>query len=209
VGAGFFFSSCDWRARHVTVVNVTNVTVNRQGIVNRPGLARTAPAVWQHDPVHRRGVPYHIASLQQRFGPATQAGQRRDFRWQGPLPPATRNSSLNRPEVHGAHPRANAPGMDVRSNPRRLDDGRTGRPDGRSFSAHPAVVRNEARPEFHAPVSRPPVAAVPQMRAGPGNISRLQGPAPQPVAPAIAGRMPPAQGFAGHGQAGNHPRPRQ
>ncbi len=114
VGAGFFFSSCDWRARHVTVVNVTNVTnitnvtVNRQGVVNRPGLARTAPAVWQHDPVHRRGVPYHIASLQQRFGPATQAGQRRDFRWQSPLPPATRNSSLNRPEVHGAHPRANA-----------------------------------------------------------------------------------------------------
>src|SRR5213594_4913994 len=89
VGAGFFFSSCDWRARHVTVVNVTNVTVNRQGIVNRPGLTRTAPALWQHDPLHRRGVPYHIASLQRRFGPATQAGQRRDFHWQGPLPPAT------------------------------------------------------------------------------------------------------------------------
>src|SRR6266853_3850297 len=52
VGARFFFSACDWRARHVTVVNVTNVTnvtVNRQGVVNRPGLARTAPAVWQHD----------------------------------------------------------------------------------------------------------------------------------------------------------------
>ena len=210
VGAGFFFSSCDWRARHVTVVNVTNVTnvtVNRQGVVNRPGLTRTAPAVWQHDPLHRRGVAYHIASLQQRFGPATQAGQRRDFHWQGPLPPATRNSSLNRPEVHGAHPRANAPGMEVRPNPRRLDGGRAGRPDGRSFSANPAVVRNEARPEFHAPVSRPPVAAAPQMHARPGNISRLQGPAPQPVAPAIAGRMPPAQGFAGHAQAGNNAAP--
>src|SRR5882762_10323122 len=212
IRSGFFFGGCDWRARHVTVVNVTNVTnvtVNRQRVVNRPGLARTAPAVWQHDPVHRRGVPYHIASLQQRFGPATQASQRRDFHWQSPLPPATRNSSLNRPEVHGAHPRANAPGMEVRPNPRRLDDGRSGRPDGRSFSANPAVVRNEARPEFHGPVSRPPVAAAPQMHARPGDISRLQGPAPQPVAPAIAGRMPSAQGLAGHGQAGNHPHPRQ
>src|SRR5437016_3787645 len=36
VGSGFFFSSCDWRARHVTIVNVTNVFVNRSGVVNRP-----------------------------------------------------------------------------------------------------------------------------------------------------------------------------
>src|SRR5437667_9231609 len=47
VGAGFFFSACDWRARRVTVVNVTNVTnitnvnVNRQVVVNRPASART------------------------------------------------------------------------------------------------------------------------------------------------------------------------
>src|SRR5437879_4320972 len=142
VGAGFFFSSCDWRARHVTVVNVTNVFVNRQVVVNRPGLARTAPAVWQHDPVHRRGVPYHIASVQQRFGGSTQAGQRREFRWQDPVVPATRNSSLNRPEVHDAH---------LSPKPRRGDDGRVDRPDGRSFSANPAVVRNEPRPEFHGP----------------------------------------------------------
>src|SRR6266705_3725403 len=107
VGARFFFSACDWRARRVTVVNVTrvtnvtnitNVNVNRQVVVNRPGSARNAPAAWQHDPAHRRGVPYHIESLQQRFGRTTLASQRRDFHWQGPLAPATRNSSLNRPE---------------------------------------------------------------------------------------------------------------
>src|SRR6266581_3561252 len=86
VGSGFFFSCCDWRARHVTIVNVTNVVVNRSGVVNRPGPVRTGqPAVWQHDPGHRRGVPYHIASVQQRFGGATAAGQRRDFRWQDPV----------------------------------------------------------------------------------------------------------------------------
>src|SRR5690242_3823187 len=173
VGTGFFFSHCDWRQRRVTVVNVTNVVVNRTVVVNRPERGRTAqPVVWQHDPAHRRGVPYHIASLQQRFGGGALAGQRRDFRWQGPLAPTTRNGSLNRPEVHEAHVRPRAP-VAERSNPRRPD-------------APPAVApRAEARPEFRGPVSRPPappVAAAPQARPVPGNVPR-----PAPSAPAPHG----------------------
>src|SRR5712691_9473693 len=157
VRSGFFFGGCDWRARHVTVVNVTNitnVTVNRQVVVNRPGPGRNGqPVVWQHDPGHRRGVPYHIASVQQRFG-STMQGQRREFRWQDPVAPATRNSSLNRPEVHGEHLRAN-----------QRNDGR--RRDGFSGGAA-AAQRGEARPEFRAPVTRPPVAVAPQVQ--PGNV---------------------------------------
>jgi hypothetical protein len=195
VGSGFFFSSCDWRARHVTIVNVTNVIVNRPGTVIRSAPVRSGqPVIWQHDPGHRRGVPYHIASVQQRFGGSTQAGQRRDFRWQDPVVPATRNGSLNRPEVHGPHPRANAPGME-RPNPRR-----DGRPDGRNVSVNPGAA---ARPEFPGPVSRPPVAAAPQVHTGPGNVPHMQNPAPQP-APV---HNPQAQGFAGRGQAGNRPAP--
>src|SRR6267378_688458 len=182
VGSGFFFSSCDWHRRHVTVVNVTNVFVNRSGVVNRPVRGRQ-PVVWQHDPGHRRGVPYHIASVQQRFG-STQAGQRREFRWQDPVTPASRNSSLNRPEVHGDH---------LRPNPRR-----DGRPDGRSFSANPGAA---ARPEFRGPVTRPSVAVAPQGNAVPGNASRWQVPAPH-SAPA---HNPQAQSPAGRGQAGNRP----
>jgi Protein of unknown function (DUF3300) len=185
VGAGFFFSSCDWQRRSVTVVNVTNVFVNRSGVVNRRG---GQPVVWQHDPGHRRGVPYHIVSVQQRFGASMQTGQRRDFRWQEPVVPASRNGSLNRPEVHDAHLRANPRG----------NDGRAGRRDGRSdFSPGPAVVRNEARPEFG--VSRPPVTAAPQVHAGPGGVPRMQNPAPQ-LAPA---HNPQVQGVAGRGQSGN------
>ncbi len=121
-----------------------------------------------------------------------QAGQRRDFRWQDPVAPASRNGSLNRPEVHGDH---------LRPNPRG-NDGRAGRHDGRSgFSPNPAVVRSEVRPEFG--VSRPPVAAAPQLRAGPGSVPRVQNPAPQ-FAPA---HNPQVQGFAGRGQAGNRPGP--
>ncbi len=182
VGAGFFFSSCDWHRRHVTVVNVTNVFVNRQVIVNRPVPVRNGqPVVWQHDPGHRRGVPYHIASVQQRFGGSTQLGQRRDFRWQDPVVPATRNSALNRPEVHGDH---------FRPNPRR-----DGRGDARS-SANPGAA---ARPEFNGPVTRPPVAAAPQMHTGPGSVPHMQNPMPQ-SAPV---HNPQAQGFPGRGQGGN------
>src|SRR6266511_570058 len=84
-----------------------------------------------------------------------------------------------RPEVHDAH---------LRPNPRRPDDGRAGRLDARSgFSANPAVTRSvEPRPEFRAPVSRPPaapVAAAPQARPGPGNV-------PRPAPPPADGRTP-------------------
>jgi uncharacterized protein DUF3300 len=202
VGVGFFFGACDWRHRHVTVVNVTNVTsitnvtVNRQVVVNRPGHAGTVPTVWQHDPVHRRGVPYHIESLHQRFGGSALAGQRRNFQWQGPLAPTNRNGSLNRPEVHQAHVRPPAPGMD-RPNPRKPDDGR--RPDG-SPASSTATRSREARPEIRIPANRPPaapVAAVPQMRAGPGSAPRVQSLPPQPVP-----RVPQARG-----QVGTHPVP--
>jgi hypothetical protein len=139
-------------------------------------------------------VPYRIASVQQRFG-STMQGQRREFRWQDPVAPATRNSSLNRPEVHGEH---------LRANPRRPNDGRAGRADG--FSANPAAVsRGEARPEFRAPVTRPPVAVAPQ--AQPRNVPHPQ--APQPGAAAPAGHMPQPHGFGDRGQAGNRPAPSQ
>src|SRR5437867_313592 len=188
VGSGFFFSSCDWHRRHVTIVNVTNVFVNRSGVVNRP--VRTGqPVVWQHDPGHRRGVPYHIASVQQRFAGNTQLGLRRDFRWQEPVVPATRNSALNRPETNSANPRSQVRGIE-RQNPRR-----DGRPDARS-SANPGAA---ARPESHGPVTRPPVAAAPQVHAGPGNVPHMQNPAPQ-SAPV---HNPQAQGFPGRGQGGN------
>jgi len=151
VGAGFFYSSCDWHRRRIAVAHVNPVIVNRPGVVVRP-------VVWRHDPVHRRGVPYRIESVQKQYGRSTAAGERRDFRWQGPIAPATRNSALNRPEAHAA-------------------PGRSG------ISANTAARIGEARPGVHGPVSRPhaaPVPAAPQVHAGPGNVPRLQGPTPQP-----------------------------
>jgi len=159
VGAGFFYSSCDWHRRRITVVHVNRVVVNRPGVVNRPH-AGTTPVAWRHDPAHRRGVPYRIASVQKQYGRSTAAGERRDFRWQGPIAPATRNSALNRPEAHGA-------------------PGRSG------VSPKTAARSGEARPEAHGPVSRPhaaPAPAAPKVQAGPGNVPQGQGQAPQPGA---------------------------
>jgi hypothetical protein len=149
VSSGFFYSSCDWHRRRITVVKV---------IAKRPV---GTPVAWRHDPAHRRGVPYRIASVQKQYGRSTAAGERRDFRWQGPIAPATRNSSLNRPEAHGA-------------------PGRSG------ISPKTTAARSgEVRPEVHGPVSRPhaaPVPAAPKVQAGPGNVPQGQSHAQQPGA---------------------------
>jgi hypothetical protein len=66
VGAGFFFGACNWPRRHVTVVNVNNFYFNKT--VTRNQTTVNQVNAWQHDPVHRRGVPYRETSLRQQFG---------------------------------------------------------------------------------------------------------------------------------------------
>ncbi len=100
VGGGFFFGNFDWHQRHVNVVNVNNYYY-RNYYNNHPrppmaGNSRPYPdrGVWQHDPDHRRGVPYPNAALQQQFarpndarlgrnnglnGQADRSGNRQNF----------------------------------------------------------------------------------------------------------------------------------
>ncbi|HSH97505.1 MAG: DUF3300 domain-containing protein [Methylophilaceae bacterium] len=73
VGGGFFFGNFDWHQRHVNVVNVNNYYY-RNYYNNHPrppvgGNPRPYPdrGAWQHDPDHRRGVPYPNSALQQQF----------------------------------------------------------------------------------------------------------------------------------------------
>jgi Protein of unknown function (DUF3300) len=113
VGAGFFFGAFNWPYRHVTF--------------NRG-------AVWAHDPVHRRGVPYRDVGLRQQFGRMSASPEaRREFRGHAPSSfegrsalgnrPETRSGVGNRPDVHGGSPgRFNVPGgsrSDMRSAPSR------------------------------------------------------------------------------------------
>jgi hypothetical protein len=77
IGAGFFFGAFNWPGRHATnVVTVNNYYYTRNIHANRPGgyagrpvppVSGAAPAIahWQHDPGHRRGVPYRDPAVRE------------------------------------------------------------------------------------------------------------------------------------------------
>ena len=71
VGAGFFFGDIDWHRHHVNV---------RPGRGGRPNVA--GATAWQHDPLHRRGLPYRPQSR-----PSPPVETRRDFRGYAPAEP--------------------------------------------------------------------------------------------------------------------------
>ncbi len=109
VGFGFFFGGIDWRLRHVHVTNYNSFyyrNVNRRPPGNR----------WQHDPDHRRGVPYRNPTLRQQYNrthptPGT-SDNRRDYRgWDrntNPRPPrgerGERGDGGPRPPIANAVP---------------------------------------------------------------------------------------------------------
>ena len=103
VGAGFFFGAFDWPHRHISVIPVHNFYY-RNSVVH----------VWEHDPIHRLGVPYRNVGLRQRYGRMSAAPElRREFRghdvpsFEGRSdirhsPDARSRPEASRPEVHGA-----------------------------------------------------------------------------------------------------------
>lgn len=104
IGAGFFFGGIDWRHRHANVINHNSFyyrNVNR-----RPPTG----GGWQHDPDHRRGVPYRNPALRQQYS-RTQASPnapdtRRDYRGRPPstdLRDERRDRGQPRPTTSGAN----------------------------------------------------------------------------------------------------------
>lgn len=157
VGAGFFFGACDWPRRRVTVVNVNNfyystMTVNR-------GTTITG-TVWQHDPIHRRGVSYREASLSQQFGRTSAAPEaRRDFGGRDPSWLEGRSGFGNLPEARvgpGGRPeeRSGAQsaggGLGARPNmgsaPGRVHVPEVSRSDQHSAGSRPSVSNLAGRP---------------------------------------------------------------
>jgi hypothetical protein len=206
VGIGFFFGGVDWRLRHGRVVNTNSFyyrNVNR-----RPLLLGN---VWQHDPAHRRGVPYRNPVLRQQFirTPASP-DVRREFRGRVPTP-----GTRFEPGDHGsAGPsgtrqqfRDNSPGANVA--PRPADaagarpvpvypgpQGATARPFfeqrphalegiGQGQDARNASVRGHASspPPLVASPPRPPAASNTPRFSPPANVSapRSAGNAPSPA----------------------------
>ncbi len=193
VGAGFFFGAFDWPHRHIRVIPVNNFYY-RNNVVR----------VWEHDPVHRLGVPYRGVELRQRFGRMSAAPEaRRDFRGHdrpsfegrselGHFPDA-RGDPGRRSEEHSVPPgRSNVPEAnrpDMRSAP--------SRPSAPSVASSPHV---EQRPHAFEGVGRGPNVRDYSARghaSSPGHASS-QGHAP--------GQAGSSNGGAGsqHGGGGKH-----
>jgi len=77
IGTGFFFGAIDWPHRHINVTHFDKMKAHRRPSERVP----SAPLnVWQHDPDHRRGVPYRETILRHQFRPEnTLPDTRRDF----------------------------------------------------------------------------------------------------------------------------------
>ena len=76
VSSNFFFGAADWHRRSVHIVNTNNYYYKPAHVHAQPEIARTTSNVWQHNPAHRRDVPYRHASLGQPSGPTTAASER-------------------------------------------------------------------------------------------------------------------------------------
>jgi len=138
VGAGFFFGAFDWPHRHIRVIPVNNFYY-RNNVVR----------VWEHDPVHRLGVPYRGVELRQRFGRMSAAPEaRRDFR------------GHDRPSFEGRSELGHRP--DARGDPGRRSEEHSGGPPGRSN------VPETNRPNVRSAPSRP---SAPSM-AGPPHVEQ-------------------------------------
>jgi hypothetical protein len=146
ISGGFFFGRFNWPQRHVIVVQnqPTQVFVNRQVTVNQRAHVTPdpKPVRWQHDPVHRRGVPYRHAVLHQSFG----------------QPPIARSNERSRP-VTWREPRSAAPqtrALPAAPNPR---PGLSGRPTpqvGERWSGRSDHAGNQ-HPQSRAPEPRSPI----------------------------------------------------
>jgi uncharacterized protein DUF3300 len=135
VGAGFFFGAFDWPHRHIRVIPVNNFYY-RNNVVR----------VWEHDPVHRLGVPYRGMELRQRFGRMSAAPEaRQDFRGHDRPSFESRRELSHRPDARGDPSR--------RSEEHSVPAGRSNvpeanRPDVRSAPSRPSMQNGGNR--FHA-----------------------------------------------------------
>ncbi|HEY4997785.1 MAG TPA: DUF3300 domain-containing protein, partial [Usitatibacter sp.] len=95
VSVEFFFGVFDWPRHHVRIANRLPFYYYGGG----HGRGATAGGEWQHDPDHRRGVPYRNPALRERFGHwNTPTDARREYRGrEAPAAsPAARNEGITR-----------------------------------------------------------------------------------------------------------------
>lgn len=168
VSSNFFFGAADWHRRSVHVVNVNNYYYNPAHARPRTEITRTTSNVWQHNPAHRRDVPYRHASLHQPAGHTSAAPEaKRDVRGPDRSAIEGRGRPGNRPETRGQ--RGNQPAAQI--SPRQVVANQTERPKperapGSSTTPASQPSRSVAAPlpsssaSAPQPAGSPPVAQV-------------------------------------------------
>ncbi len=211
VGGGFFFGNFDWHQRHVNVVNVNNYYY-RNYYNNHPrppvgGNPRPYPGkgAWQHDPDHRRGVPYPDRALQQQFSrPGANARPPRNNR-----DGVQQNHDVNRQNAGSTEQLRNGTpdrSPDHRQNanspaarPQGQNPGRTG-DDNHSPRNQPQIrPQSESPQKLEQPQAERPVIqnAIPQPiqqpRAEPTHIEQAKPAETRPQRPAVQRAEPQRQ----------------
>jgi hypothetical protein len=173
LGAGFFFGAFDWPHRHVTIVNVDNYYY-------RPRSHDGPAERWEHDPGHRRGVPFRHPDLRERFGHReSPSDARRAFR--GHEPDRLQVPDMGRTEARG------------------ISDGRA--PRDRSHRDETARSRapDASRPEARGVPIRPNSSAAPVNPNVSGSPRALPRSVPAPALPSPSA-SPPTHIFEGVGR---------
>src|SRR5262245_36119217 len=167
VSTGFFFGHCNWHHRNVTVNKTVVVTQTRFGKPVTTVTPHARPVAWQHDPVHRKGVPYQHASLRDHFGgrsgPGMHGGDgRRDYRGPGSTPNAGHGDGSRQAGDRDGRP----DGRRDFAGDRGGRDATTNRSPAQNGSSLPGANNVPGKPNFR---SRSPSTSTP---AAPGNDRR-------------------------------------
>ncbi len=150
ITTGFFFGNCDWHHHRVNVININNYYYHGPVHDERHPAPNVdhAPGHWQHDPNHRRGVPYRTTDLRRQYGRgSTSPDAHRDFRGYEPPSITIRGEGGIGHRIEPGHapmlPRPDegrGPGRTSKPGVRETIPERGGVQPGRSFKPEPRGV---------------------------------------------------------------------
>jgi len=176
IGALWGWDRWDWDHHDIYIDPDRYNRINNHSIVHDNSPRYTANT-WQHDPAHRRGVPYSDPAVRQKFQPASagSANTRRDFRGfdnRGTAPGAASPGA-----VRGAAPAVAPRPADI----------------ARPAARQPATGRQGSLPSAQGAgeAGRLPQAGPPARTATPRTNARTVTPPPVQRAPAPTGGAPP------------------
>jgi hypothetical protein len=114
-------------------------------------ITRVTSNVWQHNPVHRRDVPYRHASLGQPSGHTNAASEvRRDFRGPDPASQPSGNVAARKPSGNAPAPQSAGNPPVAQASPRQVAANHGARPDQERTPGASTVPVANSQPDVHS-----------------------------------------------------------